>query len=129
MLNNVTLQGRITKELELKQFANGSSVSFIVAVNRNYTNKSTGEYEADFIRCSAHNKTAEHIVKYASKGKLITLTGQIKTGSYVNNVGNTVYTTEVQVNNADVFTGNPKAENNNINNIVLNPVTDDDLPF
>lgn len=113
MLNNVNIQGRITSDLELKynQNGEGSNLKFTVAVNRDFKNKATGEYDADFIRCLAFNKTAELISQYSGKGQLITIVGKIQTGSYDNEQGQKVFTTEVVINNV-YFVGNPKQENN-----------------
>ncbi len=54
MLNTVIIEGRLTKDPELKTTPNGISVStFAVAVARDYKN-SNGEYDSDFCAtCSA----------------------------------------------------------------------------
>ena len=57
--------------------------------------KQEGGPTADFINCVAFGKTAEFIEKYFSKGMKIEITGRIQTGSYTNQDGNKVYTTDV----------------------------------
>lgn len=99
MINNVTLVGRLTRDPEFSQTGSGVSlVRFSVAVDRNYTN-AQGERSTDFINCVAWRGLAETISNLAVKGSLVGLTGRIQTGSYQNNEGRTVYTTDVVVDN------------------------------
>lgn len=130
MLNNITLMGRVTNDLELTNTNNGKQiVKFTVAVTRDFKN-ANGEYESDFIRCMAFGSTAEHIAKYSQKGKIITLNGTLQTGSYENQQGQKVFTTDVIVNKCDVFTGNPKEQQNNyVQSPPLGAITESDLPF
>ena len=59
MINNVTLVGRLTKDVELKYTpANVANVSFTLAVNRTFKN-ANGEREADFINCVIWRQAAE----------------------------------------------------------------------
>ena len=59
--------------------------------------KREGEPTADFINCIAFGKLGEFAEKYLHKGVKIAVTGRIQTGSYKNKDGNTVYTTDVVV--------------------------------
>ena len=109
MLNRVIIMGRITKDLEIRKSQSGTVVlRFSVAVDRPQKN---GEKSADFISCIAFGQTAEFISRYFGKGRMIALEGNIKTGSYQNKNGETVYTTDVIVERTS-FTGEPKNENN-----------------
>ena len=109
MLNRVILMGRITKDLEIRQSQSGTAVlRFSVAVDRPQKN---GEKSADFISCIAFGQTAEFINRYFGKGRMIAVEGNIKTGSYQNKNGDTVYTTDVIVERTS-FTGEPKNETN-----------------
>lgn len=95
-MNRVTLIGRLTADVELKQSRNGSPwTSFTLAVNR--TRKNHGQPEADFIRCKAYGKTAENLCRYMHKGSQIAIGGSIQTGSYTNQQGQKIYTTDVSV--------------------------------
>lgn len=108
-INRVLLLGRITKDLEIRQSQSGTAVlRFSVAVDRPQKN---GEKSADFINCIAFGQTAEFISRYFGKGRMIAIEGNIKTGSYQNKNGETVYTTDVIVERTS-FTGEPKNENN-----------------
>lgn len=47
MLNVITIQGRLTRDPELRHTTNGTAVaSFALAVDRDYTSKDGGEREA-----------------------------------------------------------------------------------
>lgn len=108
-MNNVQLIGRLTKDVELRYFqgAQGQQAiaRFTVAVDR--MPKADGTREADFISCSCFGKRAEVIAEHFQKGSKIGLVGRIRTGSYQNQQGATVYTTEVEVTDLDFI--DPKA--------------------
>ena len=107
MLNKVILLGRLTADPELRSTQNGTSVTqFTVAVDRNYQ-KQGDERQADFINCVAWKQTAEFIVKYFGKGRMIAVEGSLQTRNYEDKQGNKRTATEVIVSNAS-FTGEPK---------------------
>lgn len=107
-LNRAIIMGRITKDLEIRQSQSGTAVlRFTVAVDRPQKN---GEKSADFINCIAFGQTAEFIGRYFGKGRMIAIEGNIKTGSYQNKNGETVYTTDVIVERTS-FTGEKSAQN------------------
>jgi single-strand DNA-binding protein len=111
-MNIVTLAGRLTSDPELRQTQNGTAVCrFTVAVNRKFKNPQ-GEYEADFISCTAFKQTAEFVSRYFSKGKMIILNGSLRTGSYTDKKHSDVthYTTDVFVENVEF--GGDKGNNN-----------------
>ncbi len=94
-MNNVSLVGRLTKDVELKQTGSNTAVATVtLAVNRQFKN-ANGEKEVDFINIVAWRKTAEILSSYASKGSQIGITGRIQTRNYEGNDGKRVYVTEV----------------------------------
>ena len=99
MINNVTLVGRLTKDVELKYTpANQAVAQFTLAVNRTFKN-ANGERESDFINCVIWRKSAENFANLAKKGALIGITGRIQTRNYENAQGQRVYITEVIAEN------------------------------
>lgn len=89
-MNNVSLIGRLTKDVQERRTQNGTPVvSFTLAVDRR--KKEDG---ADFINCIAWDKAAETIAKYVHKGDLFGVTGYIQTRSYEKD-GRMNYFTEV----------------------------------
>lgn len=88
-MNNVTLVGRITRDLELRKTQSGNSVvSFNLAVNRNRD-------EADFPSVVVWNEVADNLCKYQGKGSQIGVEGRLQTRNYEDKNGNKVYVTEV----------------------------------
>jgi len=99
MINNVTLTGRLTKDMELKYTTSGTAVaSATVAVERSFTD-SNGERGSDFINFVIWRKSAENMANMTAKGSLIGLEGRLQTRSYDNQQGQKVFVTEVVVNN------------------------------
>lgn len=89
-MNNVSLIGRLTKDVEERRTQNGTPVvSFTLAVDRR--KKEDG---ADFINCIAWDKAAETIARYVHKGDLFGVTGYIQTRNYEKD-GRMNYVTEV----------------------------------
>ena len=99
MINNVTLTGRLTKDMELKYTTSGTAVaSATVAVERSFTD-GNGERGSDFINFVIWRKSAENMANMTAKGSLIGLEGRLQTRSYDNQQGQKVFVTEVVVNN------------------------------
>lgn len=110
MINNVTLTGRITKDLEKHETGKGTSVvNFSLAVDRRFKG-SNGNREADFIGIQAWGMTADLLCKYCGKGSLIGIEGRIQTRNYENNQGQRVYVTEVVAENV-TFLDSKKNDN------------------
>lgn len=112
-MNKVILMGRLTADPELRQTQSGiASCRFTVAVSRNFKNQN-GEYEADFISCTAWKQNAEFVSRYFRKGQMICVEGSLRTGSYQdrNHQDVTHYTTDVYVEHTE-FCGS-KSDNNN----------------
>jgi single-strand DNA-binding protein len=113
MINQSVLEGRITRDLELRYTGNGIAVlNFNIAVDRPFKNQQ-GERETDFINVVAFRKTAETIKQYFSKGQGISIVGRIQTRNYENNEGRTIYVTEVVI---DQFSFPIQNKNNNQGN-------------
>lgn len=104
--NCVTLLGRISKDVSLSQGDNAVARTSI-AVQRNFKNKD-GNYDADFIPIVAFGKQAEFLNEHFTKGDVIYVQGNIRTGSYTNKDGQKVYTTDVFVDQIDFVPGSKK---------------------
>ena len=122
-MNKVILIGRLTKDPELR-YAPGTGTAvcrFTLAVNRPYKKD-----ETDFINCVAFGKIAETIAQYVLKGRQVAITGSIRTGSYENNAGNKIYTTDVALDGFE-FIGN--SNNNQGNSGAWNQSEDTGMGF
>lgn len=134
-MNKTLLIGRTTKDPDIRYTQSEQPMTiarFNLAVDRRF--KKEGEQSADFISCVAFGKTAEFIEKYVFKGTKIAVEGRIQTGSYTNNDGNKVYTTDVVVEQVE-FAGSKtdsesaaKESNDDFMN-VADGLDDEGLPF
>lgn len=134
-MNNVSLIGRLTKDVEERRTQSGTPVvSFTLAVNRR--KKEDG---ADFINCIAWDKAAETIARYVHKGDLFGVTGYIQTRNYEKD-GRMNYVTEVVATSfqflerkREMSSDSPSVQNNsNQDNSWWNTGLDmnsSDLPF
>ena len=95
-MNKVILMGRLVKNPEVRQDANGaiSMARYTLAVDRMRTKKDE-DPGADFINCVVFGKSAEFAKNYLRKGTKLVIEGRIQTGSYTNKNGQKVYTTDV----------------------------------
>ena len=97
-MNKVVLMGRLTRDPEVRYAKADNSLAiarYTLAVDRRF--KREGEQEADFISCTVFGKSAEFAEKYFHQGIKIVISGRIQTGSYTNQEGQKVYTTDVIV--------------------------------
>jgi single-strand DNA-binding protein len=78
--NQVLLMGNVTRDPQLKQLPNGSSVvDFGLASNRKYrTAAGEDKEETCFVDCAAFGKQAEVIHQYCQKGKPLFIEGRLK---------------------------------------------------
>jgi len=96
-MNQITLLGRLTKDIEKKEtYCNfleekETYCKFTLAVN------GTKKGEADFFQCVAFGKTSEILSKHCEKGSQIAVEGRVKLGNYEKD-GIKHYTTEVVIN-------------------------------
>ena len=149
-MNIAVLIGRLTKDPELRYTNSQMPVcQATLAVDRPISKNSQSEgndRQADFIRIALFGKQAETFSRYLTKGRQVAVEGRIQTGSYQNQKGDTVYTTNVIVNRFDFIGngGNSQPVGGNLKNTVMSQqggqiqpeipegfeaIDDDDIPF
>ncbi len=101
-MNTVLLMGRLTRDPEVRYTQGAEQMAianYTLAVDRRVKRDANNpnQQTADFIRCVAFGKSAEFAEKYLKKATKIVIKGRIQTGSYTNKDGQTVYTTDVIV--------------------------------
>ena len=100
MLNHITIMGRLTRDPELRRTGTGTAVaSFTVAVDRDFGKNENGEKETDFIDCVAWRNTAEYISKYATKGRMVVVSGRLQIRGWTDKDGNKRRTAEIVADN------------------------------
>lgn len=91
MLNHVALQGRLTRDPELRSTGSGIPVtSFSLAVNGK-------KDDATFIDCVAWRGTAEAICQYLGKGRMMVVEGSLQSREWNDKDGNRRKSIEVNV--------------------------------
>ncbi len=112
MLNHITIMGRLTRDPELRRTGSGVAVaSFTVAVDRDFGKNENGEKETDFIDCVAWRNTAEFVSKYASKGRMVAVSGRLQIRGWTDKDGNKRRTAEVVADN--VYFGDSRRDSDN----------------
>jgi single-strand DNA-binding protein len=84
-LNKVFLIGRLTRDPETRNISTGTAVvTFGLAVNRVYTNRTTNEKveETTFVDVEAWGRQGETIARYTQKGRQILIEGRLKFDSW-----------------------------------------------
>ena len=115
MLNHITIMGRLTRDPELRRTGSGIAVaSFTLAVDRDFTDKQSGEKETDFIDCVAWRQTGEFVSKYFTKGRMAVVSGRLQIRSWTDKDGNKRRTAEIVADN--VYFGDSKNDSGNQNN-------------
>ena len=99
-MNIVIIQGRLTKDPELRRTNSGKAVtSFTLAVEDDYqADKSGNNKDVDYIDCVAWQGTAEFVNNYFKKGRMALVHGKLKIRTYEKD-GQKRKATEVVVDN------------------------------
>lgn len=116
-MNKVILVGRLTRDPDVRVSSgeNATQIArYTLAVDRRRRSSNQGgnEQDADFIGCVAFGRSAEFAEKYLHKGTKIGITGRIQTGRYTNRDGQTVYTTDVVVEDQEFMESKAAAARN-----------------
>ena len=102
MLNNATLVGRLTKDVEVRKTASQQAISTItLAVN-------TGKDETNFFECVVIGEKVENLAKYCKKGALIGVTGYLRQRKYTRKDGSQASVVEIVVNNIEYLSTKEK---------------------
>lgn len=95
MLNHIVLQGRLTRDPELRYTKNNTPVtSFRVAVDRDY-----GDKQTDFIDVVAWRSTGEFVNKHFLKGNMAIVSGRLQMREYTDHEGQKRTVAEVVADN------------------------------
>lgn len=88
MLNQMVIQGRLTKSPELRHTQSGKAVaSFAIACDRDFKD-GNGNKATDFFDIVVWGQTGERCADWLSKGQMVTLTGRLQTRDWTDRDGN-----------------------------------------
>lgn len=111
MLNKQIVQGRLTRDPELKTTQNGVSVCRFTIASDDDVKRADGTRDTDFVDCVAWRGTAEFVSKFTDKGRMIVVVGRPKTNRYDDKNGVSHKTVELRVD--DVYFADSKPATNN----------------
>ena len=135
MINNVTIQGRLTSYPEVQHTDSDIAVcNFSVACERSYTKE---EKITDFFDCVAWRGRAEFLERNFSKGDMIAIVGKLFTETYTDKNGNSRKAVKILVSDV-AFSGSTKKskekESSELDGLKVPEdlaalANDEDLPF
>lgn len=124
-MNVVILIGRLTGDPDVRRIQDGKAVArYRLAVDRR-----SKDNAADFINCVAFDKRGEFAEQYLRKGTKIAIRGHLQTGKYTNREGQTVYTTDVIIDEQEFCESKKAQEESKTDEFVTIPDDLSDLPF
>lgn len=133
-MNQVILMGRLTADPKINE-GNIKVASYTLAVDRR-KKAENGESQADFITCKAFSKSADFAQNWLHKGTKIIVRGRLQTGKYTNKDGQTVYTTDVIVDDQEFCESRAAAEKASVETgkpvdafMIPDNLDDEGLPF
>lgn len=141
-MNQIVIIGRLTRDVDLRETQDGMSYArFTLAVDRNLSKDKKREFEsrgvatADFIPVVVWGAQARTCANYLSKGKLVAVSGSIRTSSYEKD-GQRRYSTDVNAQNVQFLEWGDKSfrrdeqdETDSFGDISGFEPTDSDIPF
>ena len=98
-INSVVLVGRLTRDPEARTTTSGKSVvNFSIAVTKRFKPQD-GSPDADFFNIVAWGNTADFVVNYLGKGRLVAVEGRLQSRKYTTQDGNAREVVEVVADN------------------------------
>lgn len=129
-LNVCVIEGRTTKDVDVRETANGKVIARFTLANDYGWGENKG---TNFISCIAFGKTAEVIEKYVKKGDKASYHGSWRTGSYEKD-GARIYTNDFLITEVS-FQSRPNNITLEVKEVVDSPVPngfeqiEEDIPF
>lgn len=116
MLNKVFIQGRMCADPVIRHTQSGTAVvSFTLAVERDFKDKTTGERTTDFIDVVAWRGTAEFVSRFFAKGRMAVVVGSLQIRAWEDKDGNKRRTAEVIAEN--VYFGESKRDSDHLDKL------------
>lgn len=99
-MNKGYYMGNLTKDFEIKNTDTVKIARGSMALNRG-KDKDGKDRGADFINLVAFGKRADFFEKFGKKGRRFLIEAHVQTGSYQNQEGKTVYTTDFVIDQVE----------------------------
>lgn len=132
MSNILVLQGRLTKDPELRYTQSGTAVTDInIAVSKKF--KKEEGANADFFKIKLFGKTAEATANYTTKGSNVMVIGRIENNNYENSEGKKVYQDQIIANEITFLDSKSKSKDQDApetqNEATQSEFSEQDIPF
>lgn len=99
MLNEIAIQGRLTRDPEAKATASGiSCATFTLACEQDYRNQN-GERDTDFFDVVAWRGTGDFVQRYFRKGQMAVVKGRLQTRQWTAEDGSKRKTVQIVADN------------------------------
>ena len=116
-MNNVSLVGRTTKDIESKYTPSGKAVAkFSLAIGKTYMKNGEKVEEVVFIEVQCWDKVAENTVKYVLRGHKVGVSGSLKMDRWEQPDGTKRSKIYVVAQQVEFLETKPKNDNNDDNN-------------
>lgn len=127
-LNKVQLIGNLTRDPEVRQTPNGTTVAtFTIATNRTWKDQSGERQEkVEFHNVVAWGRLAEICQQYLSKGKKVYAEGRLQTRDWEGDDGVKRYKTEIIIENMIMLSPRGQSDNSSYDSDNGNNFSDDD---
>ena len=121
-MNIITIEGRLTRDAELKYTGGGTAVSSFSAASNDWNGK---EDHVSFFNCSLFGKRAESLNQYLSKGQAVFIIGNMRQDRWTDKDGNNRNTFQVGVKDIKLLGGKPSE----VSESSTGQGFSDDIPF
>ena len=125
MLNNVSLVGRLTREVELYKKDENSSAVVNYALAFSQGIKADGSEDTGFVEVKSFGKLAEVIAKWLSKGDKVAISGRVNYRSFTRKDGSKGSALEIIADNLEFIdvlkTSEEDVEEPNVDELPFEP--------
>ena len=124
-MNLIAISGNLVKDNEVKYTSNNKAIlENVIAVRKGSKNKTTGQYESDFISVVFFDNKAEYLKNYSKKGDKVEVSGKIRIDNWRDDKGEYHSKTYVVADTVQILSSTKKEDKKE--EIIVNS---DDLPF
>lgn len=105
MINNITVSGNVTRDVEKRGSADKPYITFGLAVTEY---KGNGEKSPMFFSCIMFGKRAASVADYIQKGAKICVSGQLASDNYTDKNGIAHTGFSIKVNDLELMSAKPE---------------------
>jgi single-strand DNA-binding protein len=131
-LDMTQIIGNLGRDPEMRYLQNGTPVcDFSVAVNREWTDKNTGEKRkvTKWYKATAWNKLGEVCAQYLKKGRKVYISGDVNASAYMDKEGKPAFSLEIRVDQIQFLGGNGESNGSESPAEFAAPEPNTNIPF